>query len=159
MIAVKLSERLCTAGVAAGFRFGETPCADLFAFRQRSDKTPALVFRAETVDVAGTKRIMGRNRNADRAIHSRQLFDDGDVLCITKARATVFGWNENAKKAELSELFENVGRKDLLLVPLHDARANFFFCEFTHDAFYFEQFLTEAELHIKSRAVRSLVRP
>src|SRR5262249_172241 len=110
------------------------------------------------VDMACAERIVGRHGDADRAIDTRQLFYNRHIFRITKTRAAVFGWNEHTKKPELPKFFKNVDRKNLLPVPLHAMRANFFLGEFARDTFYFEQFLTEAELHITSAALRQLVR-
>src|SRR5262245_15186353 len=158
VIAVKPRHGLCTACVAAGLRFGETPCADLFPFRQRHNKSPALLLGSASVDVASAERIVGRHGNADRTIDTRQLFHDGHIVRITKTRPAIFGWNQHTEKPELPESLKNVDRKNLFFVPLHDMRTNFLLGEFPHDTFYLEQFLTEAELHITSATFRQLVR-
>src|SRR5215510_7161258 len=97
--------------------------------------------------MAGAERIMRGYGNADRAINPRQFFHNGDVFGVAEAGAAILTWNEDTQKTKLSEFFEDVDRKDLPLVPLHDVWPNFLLREFAHDSFYFEQFLTVAELH------------
>src|SRR5207249_11423413 len=75
--------------------------------------------------------------------------DNSHILRVTQSGAAVFGWNKDTKESKLTEIFKNVERERLIFVPFHDMRANFFFGEFAYDAFYFEQFFTEGEIHMK----------
>src|SRR5262249_17268821 len=52
MISVEPCDRLRASGVAAGFRFGQTPSPEFLAFRQRHHKAAALVIGSEVVDMS-----------------------------------------------------------------------------------------------------------
>src|SRR5438093_7713641 len=71
-IAIQYRGRLSAGGVAAGFRFGETPRSKLFAFSERSDESPALLFGAAAKDMSGAQRIVRGHGDADGAIHASQ---------------------------------------------------------------------------------------
>ena len=83
MVAVAACESQRPPGVAARFRFGETPGPDFFPLRQWNNKSVALLFAAEIEDVARTERIMRSHGNADRAIDARQFFDDRHIFGVT----------------------------------------------------------------------------
>src|SRR6185295_2092740 len=80
MIAIETRDGLSAARVATGFRFGQAPCADLFAFRQRYYESPALILISRVENMSRAERIVSRNGNADRSVNAREFFDDGDVL-------------------------------------------------------------------------------
>src|SRR5438876_9353616 len=117
MIAIETRDRLRAAGIAAGFRFGQAPCADLFAFRQRHYESPALILISGVENMSRAERIVSGNGNADRSVDAREFFDDCDVLQIAESGASVLRGNENAEETQLRELSQDVARKCLLLVP------------------------------------------
>ena len=75
--------------------------------------------------MTGAQRIVRGDGQSDAAVDDAELLDDVDVVDIRQPRASVLLRKDRAEHPELAELFDDVGRKRLRLVPLHDVRLDF----------------------------------
>ncbi len=121
-------------GVAAGIRLGEPPRAEDFSTGEPWQIAPLLRLRAEERDVRGAQPVVRRNRERDRRAHPCDLFDADAIVHRRHARAAVLVRDLDAQQVQAGELLQQIHRKVLRLVPLHDVRADFAFRERAHRA-------------------------
>ncbi len=116
---VALSTRAREQGrrVASASGFGEGPGRQPLA-RSGARKVLALLrLGTEGQDVARTQTVVGRDRQRDGAVDTRDLLDADRVARRVHARAAVLLGNADAEEAHLRELRHEGGGKPLLLVP------------------------------------------
>ena len=67
-----------------------------------------LRFSAKLIDMVCTERIVRRNRNPDRAINARKLFNDRGILNIAHAGAAILFRKKNSGQSQLGEFWLTV---------------------------------------------------
>ena len=92
------------ARVRSGLGLGQRPAAELFPLRERDYVFLFLLFGAELVNVIRAERIVRRDDDADRPVHTREFLDD-DVspcrLCVTWPSAAEPGCDPPAHEERL----------------------------------------------------------
>src|SRR5579884_727967 len=111
------------------------------------EDTCASVPVAGNINVVGAERIMGCNDDADRSIHTRELFDSDDVIHIAETSAAVFGREDHSHQSHSSKLLDDGERKLRFLVPLHDVRTNFGLGKLANRALELLLLFCELEVH------------
>ena len=154
-LAVADRGRAGATGVGTRFGLGERPSSELFALSEGDKVLSFLLFTAELVDVIRAERIVSSNEEADRAVDSRKLFDDGGVLDVAESGAAVFFGKNNAQQAHFRKLRENLARKVRGFVPLHHVRSNFALSEFADGLAELLLFVGESEIHGASLSVQT----
>src|SRR5262245_23030671 len=140
-------DRLHTRSVGAGSGLGQSPRANLFASGQRRDVFFALRLAAVLINVIRAERIVRGERQADRPVDARDLFDYRGVFHIPHPRAAVLFGKEHAHQPKLAHLCENLARQSLGLVPLHHVRFDLRFGEFTNRTFDLQLLLGQIKSH------------
>src|SRR4030095_10026764 len=74
--------------------------------------------------VVGAETVVGGERQSDRGVHARDLFDDRLVVHVRESRTGVLFRKQHAQESELPELAEDLARELLRLVPSHDVGAD-----------------------------------
>src|SRR6266540_218430 len=140
-------DRLHSRSVGTGSGLGQSPRADLFASGQRRHVFFAQLFTAVLKNVIRAKRIVRGERQADRPVDARDLFDYRGVFHITHPRAAVLFGKEHAHQSKLAHLCENLARQTLGLVPLDHMRFDLCFGEFTNRTFDLQLLLGQIKSH------------
>src|SRR5690242_18310652 len=86
---------------------------------QWSQKSFLLFLRAITIDVIAAKGIMSGHGDPNRAINTREFFDDGRVFDVTHSRPAILFREQHAKESEVSQFWLQLNRKMLGFIPLH----------------------------------------
>ena len=133
--------------VGACLRLGQAPRAELLAPCERHQKLLLLLLRAEHEDVVRAERVVRGYGDADRAVNARKLFDDRDVLDVTHPRAAVLFGEDDAHKALLGELRQQLHEEVLRLVPLAHVRRDLALGEFAHAHLYLPLIFVQLEVH------------
>ena len=126
MVAVQPGRRFRTARVGSGGWLGEAPAADPLTAGQRREELFLLSLATRQVDVIGGQAVVGRDRDAHRAVDARQLLDRQDVLHVAEAGATVLLGKQDAQQTHLARLHDDGPREFLRLVPLGDVGGDLF---------------------------------
>ncbi len=117
-------------GVGAGFRFGERPRTDPLAGGQLRYVLAPLLVAAGDENVIGAQRIVRGHDQAHGRIDARKFLDDDGVLDVAESRSAEFLGKNSAQEAKLSGFLDHIERKDFLLIPFQDVRADFLLGKF-----------------------------
>src|SRR5215213_5489542 len=119
----------------------------MFSLCQRHKILLFLLLGPVHVDVVRAERIVRRDRDADRAVDARQLFDDRRVLDVAHARPAVLFGEDDAGQPQLRQFGPKLYGEVLRLVPLHDVRRDLRFGELAHARLHLLLLFVQLEFH------------
>src|SRR5712692_5460223 len=91
--------RARAGSVRTGARLGQSPRAQTLAASKRNEVFLLLFFSAKFVNVIRAERSVGRDRDANGTVNAREFFNDGRILDIAHARATVFFREKDSRQS------------------------------------------------------------
>src|SRR5258706_5278658 len=144
-----------SGSIRARARFSQSPGAEMLAASQWRKILQLLRLITVLINMIRAKRIMGGDRDSDRTVYPRQLFDRGGVLDIAQPSATVFLRKQNAQQTKFGQFRLQLNRKMLTLVPFHHMRRDLAFGELAHAHFHLELFFSKFEIHLITTAPRA----
>ena len=112
------------AGVRARSGLGQSPRGQPLAAGQLRDVFLLLRLVSGEKDVVGAQRVVRRNDDADRAVHSREFFNRQNIIDIAETRAAILRREDDAQQAHLAKLLHDLSREFAGLVPLHHVGRN-----------------------------------
>jgi hypothetical protein len=143
------------AGVAAGGRLGESPRGEALTLRQRREVLALLFVGAEHRDVRGPETVVRGDRQAHGRVDSCQLFDRDAVVNRRHGGTAEFLGKLDSHEPQRRELRDELLRKELLFIPLHDMRANFGLRELADTAAQQLLLVSQPEVHsVLDRIIR-----
>src|SRR5438270_388740 len=93
------------------------------------------------------QRIVRGHAESEAAVDDAELLDHIDVVDVRKMRAAILVGNRHAEHSELARFAEDVSRKMLRLVPLHQVRLDLALGELAHHLLDLLLLFGQAEVH------------
>src|SRR5260370_16783556 len=81
MFPVEARSGLGACSITAGLGFGEAPCSELLAFRQRQAELSTLVFRSGLENMSGAERIVSVHPDPHQPSHPSEPFSPRALFC------------------------------------------------------------------------------
>ena len=133
--------------IAAGAGLGQPPRPQHLPAHERPQIALLLLAGSEHRDVRYREAIVRSHREGNRRIDARQLLDADAIVNGGQARPSLGLGHLNAHQAEAGQLRDQIGRKRLRLVPLHDMRPDFGLGKLAHGLAKQILFGRQAEIH------------
>src|SRR5260370_30927001 len=139
--------RARAGSVRTGARLGQSPRAQTLAASKRNEVFLLLFFSAKFVNVIRAKRSVGRDRDANGTVNAREFFNDGRILDIAHARATVFFREKDSRQSQPGELRLQLNPKMLRFVPFQHVRPDLCLGKLAHAHLDLFLFFVQLEFH------------
>ena len=146
-VALSARSGLQRSAVGARARLGQRPGREPLAAGRARQILALLLFATDRQNVAGAQPVVARNRECERAIDPRDLFNAQRIRQHVHAGAPIGLRDANAEQPQLGQLRHDLVRKSLVLVPRLGVRSHFALCEFANAVTEQPVRLRQLEIH------------